>query len=268
MNPINSIIFSGRFPGRFTRLFLASCCIPLLAFPPGAAHAATLQTWTGPTTVTGGGVGTQLVNTTNDAGDWLTANGNYTTGTSSVALYFQFNLSLNNIGSGTGGSDFFTAFQLVMGSPNNVTNERLAIGNNSASSNWSGFQSGAGAFGDFELNGNAGVGGSNPVSVSESVTFILKLEQSTNSATIWFNPNVSLSEVGQDPGFTTHLTGLGVEDTFDSIWLRAGTTTGSTTFSNMSVRNDTPFISVPEPSYGLLLGIAGTIILLGRRRVS
>ncbi|HEX2750043.1 MAG TPA: PEP-CTERM sorting domain-containing protein, partial [Verrucomicrobiales bacterium] len=211
------------------------------------------QSWAGPTTVTGGGPGTLLVDTSSDTSNWMDG---YTAGSSSTPLYFRFTLTVNDNTGETGGGGFFTGFQLY-----GATIEHLAVGNNWTSVNWGGYF----GPGDFQLNANAGAGGVNPISPGETASFVLKLTQSTGTAVVWFNPNLGVPEAAQDTGLTTTLTGLGANAAFDNIRIRAGNGTGSTTFSAMSVQTDSPF-AVPEPSGVLLAGLAGMVMASRRQR--
>jgi uncharacterized protein (TIGR03382 family) len=93
---------------------------------------------------------------------------------------------------------------------------------------------------------------------------VLKLDQANDSATIWFNPNTSLTEAQQPAGITTIRTGLGTNDTFDEIRLRAGNNAGATTFSDIKIQDTTAF-AIPEPS-SAVLGAIGLLALVRRRR--
>lgn len=227
--------------------------LPLLALSIAAAltlqqaSAAVLFSQSGSITETTGGTGPSLVNTSNDVSNWITAGG-YDTGSAVVPLYFSLTINVTNNNGETTGGGFFTALQFYK----SLTSERFALGNHWFSRNWGGFR----GPGDFDLTGNQ------PVVINTLVNFIFKLDQASNSITVWMKPNVALTESDQAPGMTTVLTGLGTSDEFDSINLRGN---GSTTFSNISIRNDSPFAPVPEPSSSLL-SILGVLALLRRNR--
>ncbi|MES2709890.1 MAG: PEP-CTERM sorting domain-containing protein [Verrucomicrobiota bacterium] len=199
--------------------------------------------------ITGGGTGTAIVDTTNDTGDWITAGG-YSTGAGTVPLYLQVTMNITNNAGETGGGGFFTGFQLFK-----AGGENFAVGNSWGSLNWGGFQAPA----DYEVTGNPAYILGTPAS------FVIKLDQAQNTATVYYNPNLALSEVAQGAAKTTVLSGMGVKDEFDSLNIRAGNGTGSNTFSNIVVRNDSPFAAVPEPGSALLAGIA-SLGLIRRRR--
>jgi len=212
------------------------------------ASAAVLFSLPGSQTVVNGEP--SLVNTTNDAGDWITAGANnYSDNTSTTPLYMQFTMRVDNNNGESGGGGFFTAFNL-----RKTTAERLAVGNTWGSLNWGGFGGGGG---DFNING------ASAYAVGTPATFVLKIDQAAGSATIWFNPDTAVAEASQPAGITTVRTGQGIALQFDDIWLRAGNNNGSTTFSGITIQNTTVF--VPEPG-SAVLGALGLLTLLRRRR--
>lgn len=228
-------------------LSIIAPALMLLAAP--LAPASVLLSSASPMTVSGGGAGVILVDVTNDAGDWITSGG-YDTGSATGALYFQVTMNITNNAGETGGGGFFSGFQLFKNGA-----ENLALGNNWNSLNWGGFR----GPGDFNLNGNPAYALNTPAS------FVVKLEQVSNMATIWFNANLSLTENAQSASSMTVLSGLGTADEFNALNLRAGNGTGSNTFSDIVVSTDSPFAAVPEPGSTLLLGLAG-LGLIRRRR--
>jgi hypothetical protein len=206
--------------------------------------AAVLFNLPGSQVATGGGNGVSLVDTSNDTGDWITAGG-YAAGSATVPLYFSFTANVTNNTGETGAGGFFTALQLFK------SGERFAVGNNWGSVNWGGF------FGPAEYD----LTGAPAIVPNTAVNFVFKLDQAANTATVWFNPNLTLLEAAQPAGITTVRSGLGTNDEFESINIRAGNDAGSTTFSNLTIQNTSPF-GVPQPTTGLLAGLA----LLGMMR--
>jgi hypothetical protein len=223
-------------------------CLLAVAVATAPASAAVLFSLPGPQAVSGG-ADPSIVNTGNDVGDWITTGG-YDAGTGTVPLYFSFTMRItDNAGEvGTGGG-FYTALQLFDGG------ERLAVGNPWFTSTWGGF------FGpsDYNLTGD-------PAYVTgTAVNFVMKLDQVASSATIWMNPNLTATEASQAAGITTVRSGLGVNDEFVSINIRAGGGSGATTFSNIFIENTSPFAAVPEPG-GLALSCLAGLAFLRRRR--
>lgn len=224
--------------------------VSLLSFAvllPAAAPAAVLFSLGGSQVATGGGSGASIVNTGNDTSDWITAGG-YDTGLATVPLYFSWTMNITNNANENGGGGFFTALQLFKSS------ERFAVGNYWASLNLGGFQ----GPGDFDLTGSPAY------TLNTPVNFVMKLDQAANTATIWLNPNLTVLEASQPAGITTVRSGLGTADEFDSINLRAGNDAGSTTFSNISIQNNTVF--VPEVGSSLLAGLSLLGMMIRRRR--
>ncbi len=220
-------------------------CATLL-FAAAPVPAAVLFNLPGSQVATGGGDGVSIVNTGNDTADWITAGG-YDTGSATVPLYFSWTANITNNAGETGTGGFFTALQLFKGG------ERFAVGNTWTSLNWGGFGGG-----DYELTGSPAY------VVGTPANFVMKLDQAANTATVWFNPNLTLLEAAQPAGITTVRSALGINDEFESINVRAGNDTGSTTFSNITIQNTTPF-GIPEPTTGLLAGLALLGVIRRRR---
>ena len=212
------------------------------------ASAAVLFSLPGSQTVVNGEP--SLVNTTNDAGDWITAGANnYSDNTSTTPLYMQFSMRVDNQATETTSGGFFTAFQLFK-----TGSERFAVGNTWDSINWGGFGGG-----DYDLTGSPAY------VVGTPAIFVLKIDQAAGSATIWFNPDTAVAEASQPAGITTVRTGLGTNLQFDEIRIRAGggNALAATTFSGITIQNTTVF--VPEPG-SAVLGALGLLTLLRRRR--
>ncbi len=225
-------------------LFFAVNCA--LAAAASQASASVLFNLAGPQVATGGGDGASIVNTGNDAADWITTGG-YDTGSATVPLYFTFTMNITNNAGETGGGGFFTALQLYK------AGERFAVGNTWTSLNWGGFGGG-----DYDLTGNPAY------VIGTPATFVMKLDQAASTATVWFNPNLTVLEGAQPAGITTIRSGLTTNDEFDSVNIRAGNDAGSTTFSNITIQNTTPF-GVPETGSAVLAGVAA-LGLFRRRR--
>lgn len=228
------------------KLSLAAC----LAAGAAPANGAVLQTFAGPFNITGGGLGTTLVDTNTDTNDWIDG---YTGDNSTTPLYYQFTVTVTNNAGESGGGGMFGGFQLY-----EETAERFAVGNNWGSVSWSTF------FPDQELNGVAGTGGAKPIVIDEMVTFAVKIDQVADSATVWLNPNFGLSEAAQDTGLTTVYTSMGLNNAFNTIRLRAGNDAAAMTFADIVIRTDSPF--VPEPGISALAALAGVVMLRRRRR--
>ena len=229
-------------------ILLATCfsAVPL--------NAAILQSFPGPFDVSGGGMGTLLVNSSSDAGNWIDT---YSAGTATTALYYTFTMTVSNNAGETGDGGFFGGVNLYVGN-----SERLLVGNNWLSTAWS---ANSNDIQEIPLNANLVVGGDRTIIPTETATFVVRIDQSTSSATVWFNPDLGLSEALQDAGITTNITGLGTGDTFDSIYLRTGGGSALSTFSQIEFRNDSPFGAVPEPASALLISVA-SLGLVRRRR--
>ncbi|WP_159434976.1 PEP-CTERM sorting domain-containing protein [Rubritalea squalenifaciens] len=96
---------------------------------------------------------------------------------------------------------------------------------------------------------------------------VLKVDQTTDLATLWIDPNLSLAEVGalQD---ATRTTG-GYSDDISFVKARGGNSNNNTVdYTGISVYygGDTPFAAIPEPSSSLMLGLCGIGLVLKRRR--
>ena len=224
----------------------------------GAADAALLQSFSGPYETTGGGVGLNVVDTTTDAGDWITANGFNGTGTGT--LYYGFDVRVTNNAGDTGAGGLFSALQLFAGA-----SERLGVTNNFSSVNWSYFNGG----GNGDLRATPLTGAPNPITPPEAARIVVRVNfngptPGDETATVWFNPNPLLPEAAQDTGITTPLT-TPFNAAFDSVRARTGNTTAAATYSNVQFATDFTTAAVPEPATAGLLGAIG-VGLLARRR--
>jgi hypothetical protein len=223
-------------------------------------HASVYQSFPGPYVITGGGSGVTLVDTSNDANDWITANGFNGGATGTLYIGFTMNVTNNNSNETLGG--MFGGLQLYT-----LNDEDLGVGNNWSSVNWS-FYNGPG---NGDLNANPGLGGANAISAPESARLVVRLNYNTSAtgdetATVWFNPNPGASEALQDAGITTSLNSS-FDAVFDNIRLRTGNGTASSTFSDIIIASDFgSAVPVPEPSTVLLLLVGATLAVVGLRR--
>jgi hypothetical protein len=155
-----------------------------------------------------------VVFTTNDA--WLGANYQ---GDSSKTLYVSFDMefnSTNDLGGATwGGLDFYQD-----------GGEKLLVGKNGDSLNWSTANSGASA-------------GDIPVQTNDWHRFVVRLDYSPGgqaTANIWLDPDLTQPEVSQPNSPLT----LALDNTFNNIRLRCGFNDAVDTFSNV-VAGASPF---------------------------
>ncbi|MBT8044701.1 MAG: PEP-CTERM sorting domain-containing protein [Verrucomicrobiae bacterium] len=218
-------------------------------FAINSVSAAVLQSF-GEQSVGGVSVGSStIVDTTNDTGNWID---NYNDSADSGTLYYSFDITIDNNVGETGGGGFFTALQLYDGD-----SERIAIGNNWRSVNWSYFGGG-----DGDLNGPV------PYLIGQTVNIAARVDfnaGANDSITIWLNPVAGVAEGSQALSATTSVSDRNAQ--FNNIRLRAGNGTGATTFNNIIFATEfADVVAVPEPSSTALLCLGGLALILRRRR--
>lgn len=185
-------------------------------------------TLTGPVTVTGGGVGTTIFSSQNG---WLNGNTYLNTNYSGV-LWTRFDINVDNLNGETGGGGGFCGLHFFNGN-----NERLIIGNNWGSLNWS-YDANNWGSGDFS---------STAVPFQEWHTIVVKttyIPANVDVVDIWLDPDLSATESGQ----ATPPTELLADVAFDSIHLRAGNGTAAASYSNIVISVASPFATSVSPS--------------------
>lgn len=232
---------------------------PASPFTPGSAHTVTLSvtdangapyttSWSftadvypslpitlpGPFDVSGGGLGLTIVSNLNGA------IGNNYGSTSTNTLYTQFSMvfydvngeSADDVGGCFGGLHFYTG-----------TNEKLLTGETWLRNSWSC---------DDKMGGETGETNLLPLTtvvVGEWHTMVVKnqFRAGLNTlVTVWLDPDFTKSEVGQAyPPFT-----VSMDDTFDTIRLRAGNGSAFAEYTNIVLTATSPFAAATAP--GLL----------------
>ncbi|HEY4417697.1 MAG TPA: Ig-like domain-containing protein [Verrucomicrobiae bacterium] len=232
---------------------------PASPFTPNSAHTATLSvtdangasystswsftadaypslpiTLAGPFDVSGGGLGLTIVSNLNGA-----IGNNYGT-TSTNTLYTQFSMvfydingeSADDVGGCFGGLHFYTG-----------TNEKLLTGETWLRNSWSC---------DDKMGGETGETNLLPMTtvvVGEWHTMVVKNQfqaEGNTLVTVWLDPDFTKSETGQaNPPFT-----VAMDDTFDTIRLRAGNGSAFAEYTNVVLTATSPFAAPTAP--GLL----------------
>lgn len=191
------------------------------------AYPALPVTLAGPITVSGGGAGTTIFSAQNG---WLNAN-TYLNTNYSGTLYTTFSMVFDSLNGETGGGGGFGGLHFYNGN-----NERLLIGNNWGSVNWS---YDAANWGSGNLSEFA-------VVLGEWHTFVIKtvfVAGGPDNVSVWLDPNLAVTESGQ----TNAPQGILADVTFDNIHLRAGNDAASATYSNIIISATSPFAaSVPQ----------------------
>lgn len=208
------------------------------------AEGAILQTVTGPVVATGGGAGTNLIDTTNDAGDWIDG----INGGGSVYLAFDWVIS-NNAGE-TGSGGFFGGLGVYNGG-----GERLLIGNGWSETSYSG-GTGAGGISDTGVPYQVGV----PVRL---VTRLTLVDGGTNNDSweMWVDP------ANGDEGNPQAGNAAFTLDDFTRLTHRAGNSPGEAILSNLVVATTwDDVVPIPEPGSSWFIVAAGVLMGWRRRR--
>jgi hypothetical protein len=186
----------------------------VLASITGRADASVLQRFDGSYTVSGGGLGTLLVDTASDAGDWIDA---FKDGDDSGTLFYSFDLVVDNAGATGNGMNMFGGLQLYQGA-----SERLAVGSAYSKTDLSVF-----GYGEAVLNP------ATPITHGASVRVAVRVDFAANAsdtATIWLNPLEG--DIDDQPAsLITQRTGGTVQ--FDTVRLRAGNGAAQMTMSDI-----------------------------------
>lgn len=181
----------------------------------------------GPVSVTGGGAGTTLFSAQNG---WLSAN-TYLNTNYSGTLYTTFSMVFDDLNGETGGGGGFGGLHFFNGNT-----EKLLIGNNWGSVNWSydAANWGSGNISDF------------PIGIGEWHTLVIKtvfVAGGADNVSVWLDPNLSLTESGQ----ANAPQGILADASFDNIHVRAGNDSASASYSNIVISATSPFAaSVPQ----------------------
>jgi hypothetical protein len=196
------------------------------------AYPALPVNLSGPVGVTGGGAGITIFSTQNG---WLNGN-TYLNTNYSGTIYTTFSMEFDDLNGETGGGGAFGGLHFYNGN-----NEKLLIGNNWGSVNWSydAANWGSGNISDFAI-----VPG-------EWHTFVVKIAfvaGGPDNVSVWLDPNLSLAESGQ----TNAPVGILADASFDNIHVRAGNNTASASYSNIVISATSPFAaSVPPGSLSI-----------------
>jgi hypothetical protein len=161
---------------------------------------------------------------------WL-ASGTYQNTNYSGTLWTRFSMDFDDLNGETGGGGGYGGLHFYNG-----TDEKLLIGNNWISMNWS-YDAKSWGSGDFA---------SSPIVLGEWHTFVVK--------TVYVPGNVDQVKVWLDPDFTHTETGqlnqpseILADVSFDSVHIRAGNGTASANYSNIVISATSPFpASVPR----------------------
>jgi hypothetical protein len=181
----------------------------------------------GPVSITGGGPGTTVFSSQNG---WLAGNTYLNTNYSGV-LYTTFSMVFEDLNGETGGGGGFGGLHFYNGN-----NEKLLIGNNWGSVNWSydAANWGGGNISDF------------PITLGEWHTFVVKtvfMAGAPDNVSVWLDPNLSLTEAGQPHPPV----GILADVAFDNIHVRAGNNTASASYSNIVISAASPFAAGVPP---------------------
>jgi hypothetical protein len=191
------------------------------------AYPSLPVTLAGPVSVSGGGAGTTLFSAQNG---WLSGN-TYLNTNYSGTLYTTFSMVFDDLNGETGGGGGFGGLHFFNGN-----NERLLIGNNWGSINWSydAANWGSGNISDF------------PIVVGEWHTLVVKtvfVADGADNVSVWLDPNLSLTESAQ----ANAPLGLLADASFDNIHIRAGNGSAAATYSNIMISATSPFAAgVPQ----------------------
>jgi len=190
------------------------------------AYPALPVSLAGPVIVSGGGVGTTIWSAQNG---WL--GGTYANTNFSGTLYTRFSMEFDNVNGETGGGGAFGGLHFYNGNT-----ERLLIGNNWGSANWS---YDAANWGIGDLGGN--------IILGEWHTFVIKttyVAGGPDNVSVWLDPDLTQTESGQ----TNAPSGILADVSFDNIHLRAGNDSAQATYSNIVLSTTSPFAISAVPS--------------------
>ena len=224
-------------------LMNAAAFVALAVVGTANARAAILETAAG-ATINPDPSPTTVVDTSTDAADWIDS---YGPATASGTLYYGFDFTVNDNNGETGSGGYWTALQLFNGG-----SERLGIGNNWNSLNLS----------TFAHNGDQDLDGPTPYVVGATYRLVAQIDfvnGGDDLAKVWINPT-SIASPSKD---------LGAADaSFDSVLLRGGDNTASTTYANIifaTTFNEAAGV-VPEPASVALIILGGLLGFAKRRR--
>lgn len=191
------------------------------------AYPSLPATYAGPISISGGGVGTTIFSSQNG---WL-ANNTYANTNYSGVLWTKFSINVDNLDGETGGGGGFCGLHFYNGNT-----ERLIVGNNWGSLNWS-YDAANWGSGEF--------GGTLPF--NEWHTIVVKttyVPGNVDLVRIWLDPDLNATESGQ----VNPPTELLADVTFDSIHVRAGNNNAAASFSNIVISATSPFATTVPPS--------------------
>jgi hypothetical protein len=166
--------------------------------------------------------------------------------TSTNTLYTRFSMTFYSLNGETGNGGGFGGLEFYEG-----TTERLLVGNNWISTNWS---TGGANAANGELP-NADFQPVTPIVLGEWHTFVIKCAyDGTNDAVeAWMDPDFTKSEYNQ-PNSPISLT---MDNTFDNIHLRAGNGSAQAEFTNL-------VMAATAPGVGFAPGAAPAVLNLSR----